>query len=140
MIWGSLWDATLRWFIASGERASNGEKITNDYLINENYAKYLGNYKYSEFNYIKTGANEPSYDQKKVFRNEVIVATGSTEYSNINNIYDMGGNLYEATLESSGNNARVVRDSTFNEYISYRNGTLLSSSYNITARAVLYIE
>ena len=140
MIWGSLWDATLRWFIASGERASNGEKITNDYLINENYAKYLGNYKYSEFNYIKTGANEPLYDQKKVFRNEVIVATGSTEYSNINNIYDMGGNLYEATLESSGNNARVVRDSTFNEYISYRNGTLLSSSYNITARAVLYIE
>ena len=148
MIWGSLWDATLRWVIASEEKVSNGIKINNTYLTNYNYAKYLGNYYYSTFDYIATNANKPLYDQKKVERSAIRVATGSTEHAKINNIYDMAGNVFDYTLESNRTNARVPRGACYNNvygeqgYPSHRN--IYGPSYNDSAyfatRSVMYIQ
>ena len=146
MIWGSLWDATFRWFIASGETASDGVKINNNYLTNCNYAKYLGNYGYSEFNYIATNATGPLYDQNKAYNAYTKVATGSTEHTNINNIYDMAGNNFEFTLEAYSTDSRVLRGSScgshyYLNYPSNRNSSSPSSTYSsYTARSILYIE
>ena len=131
MIWGSLWDATLRWFIASGEKASNGIEIDNTYLTNWYYARNLGNYYYSEFDYIEKDAKGPVYGQNKKFVTDVQIATGSTKHASINNIYDMAGNLQDCTLESNYYSGRGQRGSAFNKYTDRYNTLNYREKYHL---------
>ncbi len=48
-------------------------------------------------------------DGKGNYDNYYVNATGSNDEYSYNNIFDMAGNVYERTMECSGNNVRVIR-------------------------------
>ena len=72
MIWGSQWDATLKWMYNSGN--AEKKKYTYDSTGKGNYYDTNGN---------KT------------------IATGSIETYAVNNIYDMAGNVWDWTIEAN---------------------------------------
>ena len=80
MIWGSQWDATMRWMYNSG---------------NEEKKKYTYN-STGKGNYDSTNENKP-------------IATGTIDKYAINNIYDMAGNVWECTLEADDTYTRIDR-------------------------------
>ncbi len=141
MIWGCLWDETLQWLIDSGNK-------TNEDMID---STSWGNYSNSSFDYIyriKNGNAEKIY---KPGNSSQIMATGGTEYSKANNIYDLAGNVWEMTLEVNVSGVRVIRSGVYwrggaYETMScrrYRAGydkTPDSGSKYIGARAYLYIK
>ena len=71
MIWGSQWDATMRWMYNSGNEEK--KKYTYDSTGKGNYSG--------------TNGNQP-------------IATGSIEAYAVNNIYDMAGNVSDWTIEA----------------------------------------
>ena len=73
MIWGSQWDATMRWMYNSGNEEK--KKYTYDSTGKGNYSG--------------TNGNQP-------------IATGSIEAYAVNNIYDMAGNVSDWTIEAYG--------------------------------------
>ncbi|MBP3596957.1 MAG: hypothetical protein J6J60_06125 [Clostridia bacterium] len=85
MIWGSLWDETLQWLVDSG--CKTYEQVGTD-------STSWGNYYHATFEYTTSGGSTLT----KVNGNSKI-PTGSTEYTNANNIYDMAGNVWELTFE-----------------------------------------
>ena len=80
MIWGSQWDATMRWMYNSGNEEK--KKYTYDSTGKGNYSG--------------TNGNQP-------------IATGSIEAYAVNNIYDMAGNVNDWTIEASFTSHRVGR-------------------------------
>ena len=146
MIWGSLWDETLQWLVDSGAKTSDGTEITYE-LVGDDSTLW-GNYYNSTFNYIPEGATEPNPTSKH--EGEVydmfIIPTGSSEYTKVNNIYDMAGNVYDWTLEVFSTFCRVLRGGIYNFYgynypaasRYYYNPT--TSIFNNGCRTLLYIK
>ena len=81
IIWGSQWDATMRWMYNSGNEEK--KKYTYD-------STNKGNYYFST------------------------ILTGSNDAYEINNIYDMAGNVYDWTIEAYSTNSRVDRGGCYN--------------------------
>ena len=106
--YGANWDSTLQWF-------KQTEFGNNNALIGSNSSSW-GNYDDSSFTYGPSSTPKPSGV-------DTIINTGSTDYTKVNNIYDMAGNLWERTQETpeqfrgggfknSSNNTPVgIRDS-----------------------------
>ena len=141
MIWGCLWDETLQWLIDSGNK-------TNEDMID---STSWGNYSNSSFDYIYRITNGNAEKIYKPGNSSQIMATGGTEYSKANNIYDLAGNVWEMTLEVNVSGVRVIRSGVYwrggaYETMScrrYRAGydkTPDSGSKYIGARAYLYIK
>ncbi len=127
MIWGCLWDATLQWLIDTNA-------ITYDQVVTT--PGEWGNYKDSTFTYTTDEG-----EQTKEW-GEKLIPTGSSEYTKRNNIYDMGGNVQELTLETDAvpnsldtNYFRITRGST---YVSRRPTLAISSFASEPARRLLY--
>ncbi len=82
MIWGCQWDATLRWF----QKSKNAEvaRFPTDSTGKGNYAGTQGSINKA-------------------------IPTGSNITYQVNNIYDMGGNVWEFTFEAVLDNVRVNR-------------------------------
>ena len=136
MIWGNQWDRTLMWLIESDNKSK--EEICKD-------SSSWGNYISATFEYEETDGNI-------VTKNEGIakrIPTGSTEYTNANNIYDLAGNAHEWTMEGEATSTmnRIFRGG----YFSYSSTSVLPSSnrggYVTTStnvyrscRAMLYIK
>ena len=134
MIWGCLWDETLQWLVDSGNKTY--EDITN--------STSCGNYMNSRFTY---KINAKGNTSEKEMNDTMIIPTGSAEYSKINNVYDMAGNVSEWTLESTEGISRCTRGgkcniSGYTQSVSYRNGGSPHSVYDgkIGFRAYLYIK
>ena len=87
MIWGSQWDATLNWFLTS----ENEETVT---YVTDSTGK--GNY---------TGTQGET---------DTLIATGSNDNYQANNIYDMAGNIYDWILGCIDTNIRYSRGGCFN--------------------------
>ena len=69
-----------------------------------------GNFKYSEFKYysdINMTISEKKYNQEKY------IPTGSTEYSKVNNIYDMAGNTCEISMTIQDEDYHSIRGGGF---------------------------
>lgn len=90
MIWGCLWDETLQWLVDSGNK-------TNEEIIN---SSIWGNHKGVDIEYITASGNVRTKYGNEEYNN---IPTGSSEYSNSNNIYDIAGNGTEITLEKRPN-------------------------------------
>ena len=89
MIWGIQWDETLKWLIDTGEKT---------------YAKIASNstswgscYDNSFTCYTNTSKSTAT----KVLHSYTIIPSGAYEGANANNVYDLAGNVYDWTLESS---------------------------------------
>ena len=112
MIWGSQWDATLRWMYNSG----NAEKKKYTYDSTD------------KGNYNGTNGNKP-------------IATGSIDAYAVNNIYDMAGNVLDRTIEARSTDFRVSRggSSSNNGSASDRYNDLTYSNDRVGFRVALYM-
>lgn len=118
MIWGSLWDETLQWLVDSGATTSTGIQLTYKELRSD--SSDWGNYRTSSFYYIPSGSETPDATEFKDegSSNSKIIPAGSSEYTKVNNIYDLAGNVYDWTLEAGSTEYRVLRGGkySFNGY------------------------
>ena len=86
MIWGSQGDRTLMWLLEGNDKTK--EEICVD-------SSSWGNYFNSKFKYGNNSLKNTGTSIK--------IPTGSSEYTNVNNIYDLAGNAIEWTMESCSN-------------------------------------
>ena len=98
-------------------------------------------------NWAKTGNDKNKITNTSLGNNSSgsVTTAGNSNYSNdsINNIRDLGGNLYEWTLEANANNCRVLRGGVYtNSYSpSCRNEGLQFNTNDVTGgRFTLYIK
>ena len=94
MIWGNQWDRTLMWLIETGNKTK--EQIADD-------STSWGNYSNATFEYVNSSGSTATKNENSSTR----IPTGSTEYTNANNIYDLAGNVREWTMEAYGTSHRV---------------------------------
>ena len=94
MIWGNQWDRTLMWLIETGNKTK--EQIADD-------STSWGNYSNATFEYVNSSGSTTTKNENSITR----IPTGSTEYTNANNIYDLAGNVREWTMEAYGTSHRV---------------------------------
>ena len=123
MIWGSLWDETLEWLYESGATISDGTVLTR-YLIASNSTTW-GNYSNSTFDYIASTSETPEATETKATITRI--PTGSSDYTKVNNIYDLAGNVLEWTLEADSTLYRVYRGGY---YYSYGSSNASSKRYS----------
>ena len=148
MIWGSLWDETLQWLIDTEAEISTGEKMTYD-LVAKDSTKW-GYYYNAEFEYrTKEGGtaikaeNDDGYGDYE--RNKYL-PTGCSEYTKVNNIYDLAGSRMDWTLEAYYTPDRVNRGGNCNNNGSFypaRNRYNVYPSYRSVycgCRSALYIK
>lgn len=95
VMYGVQWDAMLR-FVVSNEN-------------NVNDSIKWGNYPTATLNYADINGN--SYTKKD---GEVrLLKAGSSEETKVKNIYDIAGNCYEWTKETTGSGVRIVRGGSY---------------------------
>ena len=111
MITGSLWDETLDWIVSSGATNSEGTALTYQ-LVGSNSTTF-GNYYNATFNYIAKDAEMPTATETKAISTNTRIPAGSAEYTKINNIYDMAGNVYDWTTEAYSTIYRVFRGGSY---------------------------
>ena len=114
MIWGSLWDETLQWLVDSGATTSTGIQLTYKELRSD--SSDWGNYRTSSFYYIPSGSETPDATAEKEINTSTKIPAGSAEYTKVNNIYDLAGNVYDWTLEALSTNSRVLHGGVYYDY------------------------
>ena len=112
LINGAAWDRTLHWILETNNNMSLAD-------ITENSTSW-GNYSNSKFNFTgkystNNGTNftDVTTSTEKPDNKSYLLGTGVTDYTKINNIYDLAGNCYEWTTESSSSGDRVLRGRQF---------------------------
>ena len=96
MAWGNQFDRTLMWLIESG--AKTKEEISSNSTSWANYGNATFEYTNSSGSVVTK--NSGSY---------VRIPAGSTDYTKVNNIYDLAGNVYDWTMEAYSSDGRVMR-------------------------------
>ena len=98
-------------------------------------------------NWAKNGADKDKITNTSLGNNssESVTTTGNSNYSNdsINNIRDLGGNVFEWTLEAYDTSFRILRGGYFGDTISprYRGGSSPNYPHNDPgSRITLYIK
>lgn len=144
MIWGSLWDETLEWLFESGATISDGTVLTRS-LIASNSTTW-GNYYNATFNYIASTSETPETTETKATSTRTRIPAGSSDYTKVNNIYDLAGNVWDWTLEARSTNCRVYRGGFCNINGNYKAssdriyGNPSDFSSDIGCRALLLIK
>ena len=132
MIYGSQWDAMLKYLLDSGSKTYEE--------VGENSTSW-GNYRESTFEYI----DESGGIVTKEANTTVKIPSGNSEYTKVNNIYDMAGNVSDWTAESYSSYYRVLRGYYCNSDSDYwctgnRGGSSpTSSNDNYGSRVGLYL-
>lgn len=94
MISARQWIYVLQWLKDTGTDIENSGKFANytdtQFMFSGYYSRYDENNESneSEYEYIENGKKDI---------NAMLISTGSTEYTNTNNIYDLTGNVVEYT-------------------------------------------
>ena len=131
MAWGNQFDRTLMWLIESG--AKTKEEISSNSTSWANYGNATFEYTNSSGSVVTK--NSGSY---------VRIPAGSTDYTKVNNIYDLAGNVYDWTMEANSSGNRVMRgggcgyDSSTARYRSDYHPTSSNDRYG--CRSALYIK
>ena len=119
MIWGTLWDETLDWFMKSGAVLNDGTQMTYS-LICSNSTTW-GNYYNATFDYY---SDSNMAIAQKAMSTSTRIPAGSAERTKVNNIYDIAGNVWDWTLEANSSYSRVFRGGYF-----VSDGSYYPSSY-----------
>ena len=132
MMYGALWDATMKWLSNNYNVGYTGDGITG-----------YGNYGYEA---VIVGDTETTIMIKDYGVNQEL-QTGQTSYTKSNNIYDLSGNLLEWTCEAKDASNRVSRGGNFNadyEYLCFPASRSSSSAEydksEVSSRPCLYIK
>lgn len=96
MIAASQWDAVIRWLRSCKATipSTNVQITDNTYIMD---STTCGNMKNASFDYIDVNGEQAFKEEGT----NVKIPSGSTEYTKLNNIYDMAGNVYDATTSIS---------------------------------------
>ena len=143
MISSSLWDETLEWLIRSGATIQNGTTLTYPLVGSDSVT--WGNYINATFNYIPVDSETPEATAVKTVNTATKLPAGSSDYTKVNNIYDLAGNMLEWTLNVQGE-YKVMRGGASNwngsgGRASRRTSDCPFESYNnVGGRAVLLIK
>ena len=160
------WDTILAWYNKTGVNcmsSTNYGNYTDSELSLKNVLYAIHAYKdgtgwttiASKYNYGDLTASSRTTSERIIYE----IATGSAEYTKVNNIYDMAGNMWEWTTEvgdhsvsdpkptTNNRNFAVLRGGSFPSYggsypVSHRDGGSSSTwegNINIGFRVVLYI-
>ena len=102
MIWGNQWDRTMMWLMECNAKDETTGKSKEE-VIDDSTS--WGNYSNATFQYTNSSGVTATKNENRSTR----IPTGSTEYTNANNIYDLAGNMWEWTMEAYSTGDRVVR-------------------------------
>ena len=133
MIYGSQWDATLKYLVESGSKTY--EEVGTD-------STSWGNYRNSTFEYINTNGSTVTKSENA----DVRIPSGSSEYTKANNIYDLAGNVYDWTVEADNSFGRVLRGGRYSFTATISPAGYRGYSYSVNSnnffgyRAILYIK
>ena len=131
MIWGNQWDRTLMWLMECNAKDETTGKSKEEVISD---STSWGNYSNATFTYTNSSGGTST---KHSGGSGVRIPTGSTEYTNANNIYDLAGNVREWTMEAGSTGDRVLRGGRYNNTGSYlparirNNGSPYYSNYDI---------
>ena len=145
--YGVQWDTTLQWWLDTKAVTSVTDSTSygnySDHVIAagdlNDGAKYavcdVGN---NELNSYQTATASST----KASGTYWALSTGALKAANVNNIYDMAGNMWESAMEGSDLDSRVVRGSFFldNGPVSNRDLYYSHYSYGLGFRPSLYIK
>ena len=116
MIWGNQWDRTLMWLIETGSKTK--EQIADD-------STSWGNYYNATFEYVNSSGSTATKNENSSTR----IPTGSAEYTKANNIYDLGGNVMDWTMEAYSASGRVYRGGYYNYVGTYNPADYRNNNY-----------
>ena len=137
MIWGNQWDRTLMWLMECNAKDETTGKSKEEVISD---STSWGNYSNATFQYTNSSGGTSTKNSGSGVR----IPTGSTEYTNANNIYDLAGNVFDWTMEAYDTYDRVYRGGYYDGGGTYytassRNNYSPADSYDGT-RATLYIK
>ena len=104
----------MQWLVDSGATTSTGIQITYEQLDYD--SKDWGNYYDANFYYIPSVSETPDATAEKEINTSTKIPAGSAEYTKVNNIYDLAGNVFDWTLEAYSTGNRVRRGGFCNYY------------------------
>ena len=167
LIFGVQWDLVLK-YIETKNPSQKSNLLNNSTTIGNYYNSEftLNRGKFAKYNKLSdwkaydseekptlvTGSKKKS---QRSYKNGILLTTGATEATNLQNIYDMAGNMWEWTTEtgkhgstaSDATNFAVLRGGSFHNLgglapVSYRHGNNTVGDYDlgIGFRVVLYIQ
>ena len=122
LTYGVQWDRTVQWFIdtnAMDEKEVNrttGSTAYGNYLDHyiESYTELNSGARYTRSSTTKFTAVAEGYTKGSSETNvSHILTTGALKAANVNNIYDMAGNMYEWTMEGSSTGSRTSRGGNY---------------------------
>ena len=137
MIWGTQWDQTLKWLIDSGNKTYS--EVGSD-------STSWGNYYNNSFTYYTDMSKNTA---TKASSRSVRIPSGAYDGAKANNVFDLAGNVWDWTCESSGSgtgNGRYIRGGyygTYGYYVPAANRGSISpndSGYSVGLRCALYIK
>ena len=137
MIWGNQFDRTLMWLMECNAKDETTGKSKEEVISD---STSWGNYSNATFQYTNSSGGTSTKNSGSGVR----IPTGSTEYTNANNICDLAGNVFDWTMEAYDTYDRVYRGGGYSDNGTYdpassRNNYSPADSYDGT-RATLYIK
>ena len=125
LTYGVQWDRTVQWFIDTEVMTENQVNKTEGSTAYGNYSDHVINSQ-DELNkgalvWDYTASSSGTYVEKysttltypKAIGTYWILSTGALKVANVNNIYDMAGNMNEWTMEGRSTESRTARGGTF---------------------------
>ncbi len=145
LMFGVQWDLVLKYI--EKKNATTQNNLKKDSTTIGNYQNNLWNITNTKAKYsTDSGKNFTACPHEKKSSAGVLLTTGAMEATNLQNIYDIAGNVWEWTLEktSDDDNPCAGRGGNYNNYgsnfpASYRtNDSTFSSNYSVGFRLSLY--
>ena len=160
LMFGVQWDLVLKYIeLKNPSQKSNlltdsttiGNYYNSEFILNRGkFAQYGALTNWFDYNdnseSTKKFVSESQKKEQSSYENGILLTTGATEATNLQNIYDIAGNVWEWTLEKTSNISRPCafegggfgNDGSVNTASNRSHGNTSSNNHNIGFRLSLY--